>query len=66
MNLKFVGIGLVVVGAILGYFGWQEYQSVGSSISSAITGSPTDRAMWMLIAAAAAIVVGGALFVKGR
>ncbi|CUS49218.1 MAG: Protein of unknown function (DUF3185) [Idiomarinaceae bacterium HL-53] len=61
---KIVSIALIVAGAILLYFGWQEKESVASRASELVTNQPTDNAMWFLIAGAVAIVIGlGGLFV---
>ncbi len=65
-NLRLVGLVAIAAAAVVGWLGWQEYRSVGSKISSAITGSPTDSAMWLLIVAAALAVGGAWLVIKGR
>lgn len=65
MNVRVIGAALIVAGAVLGWFGWQEYNSLTSSIASAISGSPTDRAMWMLGGAAVLIVLGAGVALRG-
>ena len=65
MSTRVIGAALIVAGAVLGWFGWQEYNSLTSSISSAISGSPTDRAMWMLGGAAVLVVLGLGAALKG-
>ncbi len=55
---KMLGIVLLVVGVILLYFGWEAYNSGASEVSKAITGEPTDNAMWYLIGGAIAVIVG--------
>ena len=47
---KIASVALVVVGVILLASGWNAYQSISSDISRAVTGAPTDRALWLLIA----------------
>lgn len=66
MDKRLIGGALVIAGVVLAWFGWQEYQSVGSSISSALSGNPTDRAMWMLGGAAVLIAAGIGLGVLKR
>ncbi len=55
---RWIGLGMIVAGAIVGWFGWQEYQSVGSKLTEAVSGSPTDNAIWMLVIGAVLVVVG--------
>lgn len=62
-----LGLALLVGGLILLYFGMNESQSFASDMSEMMTGSPTDRSVWMLVAGGAAAVVGGFLaFVPGQ
>ncbi len=60
-NQKLVGIVLLVVGAVLLYFGYQSSQSVGGQITESLTGRFTDEAMWYLIGGAAAAAAGAFL-----
>lgn len=62
---QLLGVILLVVGAILLYFGWQSTQSVGDQLTEAMTGRFTDETMWLLIAGAIALVV-GAFYTFGR
>ena len=55
---KPLSIALLVGGIILLIFGISAYDSASSSISRFFTGSPTDKAMWMLIGGAIATIVG--------
>lgn len=55
---KAISAGLFITGLLLLYFGYQEYQSIGSEVEEFFTGSPNSRAMWMLIGGAVASVVG--------
>ncbi len=63
---KMISAGLLVGGLILLYFGYQEYQSIGSEIEEALTGSPNSSVMWMLIGGAVATIAGlvGLLYKK--
>lgn len=55
---KAIYAGLFIAGLLLLYFGYQEYQSIGSEVEEFFTGSPSSGAMWMLIGGAVASVVG--------
>lgn len=63
-NLKLVGIVLMVVGAGLGYWGYEMSGSVGSQFSQAFTGADTDAVMMRYIAGAASFAAGLFLFIK--
>jgi uncharacterized membrane protein YidH (DUF202 family) len=53
-----LGIGLLLIGIILLYFGYNEYNSMSSEISEVFTGSPSDNAVWYLTGGAGATIVG--------
>ena len=55
---KIVFLALLVGGVVLLIFGINASNSVGSDVSRFFTGSPTDKAVWMIIGGAVAIVVG--------
>lgn len=61
---RLVGLSLLVVGILLLVLGINAGDSVASSFSRLFTGSPTDRAVWMLIGGAVATVVGAALMAR--
>ncbi|MFC0445612.1 DUF3185 family protein [Pseudidiomarina halophila] len=63
---KVIGIILLVVGIILLYFGYEAYNSPASEVAQAVTGEPTDNAMWYLIGGAVAVVVGLYGVVRGK
>ncbi|MCZ6843452.1 MAG: DUF3185 family protein [SAR324 cluster bacterium] len=61
MNLpmnRIIGLVLIAAGAIVGWLGWEEKQSLGSKLTETFSGSPSDKAVWMLIIAGVLIVVG--------
>lgn len=58
---KLLGIVLLVVGAVLLYFGWQSSQSLGDQITETLTGRFTDSTMWYIIGGAAALAAGAFL-----
>lgn len=61
---KIAGLVLLVIGIGLAFWGYQMSESVGSQISQAISGSPTDKVMMLYIGGAASFVVGIYLFVR--
>lgn len=63
---KAISIGLLIGGLILLYFGYDEYQSLGSEISRALGGSGSERSIWMMAGGAAAAVTGLAGLIRGK
>jgi len=55
---RLVSIALLVGGVVLLIFGINATNSFGSDVSRFFTGSPTDKAVWMLIGGLVATVVG--------
>lgn len=62
--LKLLGIALIVLGAGLGYWGYEMSQAVGSQVSEAFTGSASDAVMQRYIGGAVSLAVGIYLFIK--
>jgi Protein of unknown function (DUF3185) len=44
-----VGIALLVVGVVLIIFGMNAAESLGSRLSQLFTGTPSDKAIWLLL-----------------
>ena len=65
-STQIMGIVLVVVGAILLFFGLQQSDSPVDQISEAFTGRFTEDTMWYLIGGIAAIVGGGLMAILAR
>ena len=61
---KIIGIALVVVGLGLAFWAYRLSGSVGSQVTEALTGSPTDRIMTFYIGGAVSLVVGLFLLFK--
>ena len=61
---KALGIGLVAAGIVLAVFGINATDSFSSDVSRFFTGSPTDKAVWMLIGGIVMVCVG--LFLSAR
>lgn len=59
-------LGLLVVGIVLIIFGINASTSLGSDVSKFFTGSPTDKAVWMLIGGIAATVIGLVLMFRNN
>lgn len=55
---KAISAGLFIAGLLLLYFGYQEYQSFSSEVEEFFTGSPSNRAVWLLVVGAAASIAG--------
>lgn len=63
---KTISLVFLVVGVVLLIYGLNASDSVASSVSEAVTGTPTDRSMWLIILGAVGVVVGGVGFFAGR
>ena len=55
---KAVSLALLVGGGLLIIFGFMAATSLSSDISRFFTGSPTDKAIWMLIGGVVASAIG--------
>jgi hypothetical protein len=62
---KIISIGLLVGGVVLIIVGINATNSFSSDVSRFFTGSPTDKAVWMLIGGILAAVVGLAGTLRG-
>ena len=60
-----IALAMLVAGVALLIFGINALLSLGSDIGRFFTGSPTDKALWMLIAWSVLCVVGLAGVVRG-
>ena len=61
---KLIGIILLVLGAVLIYFGLNATESPTEEIAEAVTGRYTDKTMYYLIGGAVSAVLGLILAVK--
>ena len=50
---------LLVVGVILLVYGINAHDSLASTAKQAVTGTPTDRSIWLIVLGVAGIIVGG-------
>jgi hypothetical protein len=58
-------IALLVVGAVLVFWGYSASESFSSDVSRFFTDSPTDKAIWLLSIGAFMIIVGGFGLLRG-
>jgi hypothetical protein len=62
---KIISLALLVGGIVLILVGINATDSFSSDVSRFFTGSPTDKAIWMLIGGSVASVVGFATLWRG-
>ena len=55
---KAISLALLIGGVLLVIFGLMSATSLSSDISRFFTGSPTDKAIWMLVGGVVAFVIG--------
>lgn len=63
-NQKILAIVLIVLGFGLAFWGYQQSGSVGSQLSQALNGAPSDNVMMFYIGGAISLAVGAFLFFK--
>jgi hypothetical protein len=66
MVSRFLGLALIIAGAVLGYFAWQATDSLGEQLVEGVTGKYSDSTMTYIIAAIICGVVGIGLLVAGK
>ncbi len=62
---RVIGGAMVAAGAIVGWLGWEERQSLGSQLNELVSGSPSDKAIWMMVAGAVLVVSGVVYAMRG-
>ena len=66
MNMnKIASIALLIGGVVLMIIGINATNSFGSDVSRFFTGSPTDKAVWMLIGGIVATIAGLTMTLRG-
>jgi uncharacterized membrane protein YidH (DUF202 family) len=55
---KAISIALIVGGIVLLYFGGQAFNSVSSDVSRVFTGSPTNKAIMLVVGGVVATIAG--------
>jgi Protein of unknown function (DUF3185) len=56
---KFISLALVIAGVVLLVYGLDSSNSVSSSVTRAVSGTPTDKTIWLIVLGAIGIVAGG-------
>ena len=62
---KIASLALLVGGVVLMIIGINATNSFGSDVSRFFTGSPTDKAVWMLIGGIVATIAGLTMTLRG-
>lgn len=66
MNLnRILGIGLLVVGILLLWFGLRATDSTSETVREGLTGRFSDKTTWYLVGGALLTIVGGGLALVG-
>ena len=63
---KAVSLVILVAGIVLVVFGVAATESFSSDISRFFTGTPTDKAIWMLLGGVVAIIIGLVGLLRGQ
>ena len=63
---KTVLLAILAGGIVLVIYGVSASESFSSDVSRFFTGSPTDKAIWMMIGGVVAIVIGLAGLLRGQ
>jgi cytosine/uracil/thiamine/allantoin permease len=56
---RIVSIAILIVGVLLLVYGLNASNSVSSSVSQAVSGSPTNKSIWLIALGVIGIIVGG-------
>ncbi len=64
--LKILGLGAVVIGAVLLFYGLNERDSVTSQVKEVITGAPTDHSLILMAGGGGLAACGLGLLVFGK
>lgn len=62
---RIISLALLAGGIVLLVLGINATESFGSDVSRFFTGSPTDKAVWMLVGGVVAAAVGAGLTLRG-
>jgi len=63
---KLISLAILAGGIVLVVFGVAATESFSSDISRFFTGSPTDKAIWLLVVGIVAIIIGLAGLLRGQ
>lgn len=62
---KPLSIAILLVGVILLIFGLSAGDSIASNVKESVTGTPTDKSIWLIVGGALGIVLGGFGLLRG-
>ena len=62
---RVVSLAILAGGVLLTIYGAAASNSFSSDISRLFTGSPTDKAIWMLVGGVVAIIIGAVGLLRG-
>jgi hypothetical protein len=62
---KPLSIALLIAGVILLIYGINAGDSVASNVKETVTGTPTDKSMWLIIGGVVGIILGGFGLLRG-
>jgi Protein of unknown function (DUF3185) len=63
---KPLSIAFLVVGLLLLIFGLSAGDSIASNVKESVTGTPTDKSLWLIIGGVVGIILGGFGLVRGK
>jgi len=63
---KILSIAVLIVGVILLVYGLNAAGSVSSSVTNAVSGTPTDKSIWLIVLGIVGVVSGGAGLILRR
>jgi hypothetical protein len=63
---KPVSIAILIIGVILLIYGISAGDSIASNVKESVTGTPTDKSLWLIIGGVVGIIVGGFGLVRGN
>jgi hypothetical protein len=56
---KLISLALIVAGIVLLVYGLNSSDSVSSSVSRAVNGTPTDKTIWLIALGVVGVIAGG-------
>ena len=63
---RIVSVALLIAGLVLLFFGFGAADSLSSEVSEAVTGTPTDRSIWLIVLGVIATLIGGLGLIRRR
>lgn len=62
---KPISIALLAIGVLLLILGLSAGDSIASNVKESVTGTPTDKSLWLIIGGVLGIIIGGFGLVRG-